>query len=98
MPAKPCPRKRDNVSPDNYHMESEEFIGIRGKLGYLQRELAKELGVTVRSLQRWENSRFGTMAHVPIPAPIARIMRLADAAMVDRDIEDFIIQPKGSAR
>lgn len=50
-------------------------LELRKKLGMTQEQLARELGVTVGTVNRWENGRFR-----PSPLAIRGLERLADRA------------------
>lgn len=49
-------------------MMTEEFYGIRQRLGLSQRELAERLGVHANSIWRWENGD-------PMPRTVELAMR-----------------------
>ncbi len=50
-------------------MDGNQLNGIRERLGWTQAKLAKEVGVTVTTLARWERDE------VPISEPAARLVR-----------------------
>ncbi len=55
-------------------------LELRKKLGMTQEQLARELGVTVGTVNRWENGRFR-----PSPLALRGLERLAErAAQIER--------------
>ncbi|TWB10077.1 helix-turn-helix protein [Nitrospirillum amazonense] len=50
-------------------MSRDEFIALRKSLGRTQEDLAHDLGKRVRQIARYESGE------VPIPAPVAQVLR-----------------------
>jgi DNA-binding XRE family transcriptional regulator len=55
-------------------MRKDEFKKLRESVGYTQVELAKEFGVYVRSISRWETGKF----------PVPRMAELALRYIADQ--------------
>lgn len=51
-------------------MTKEEFRWLRTQLGFTQEQLARDIGVTLGAVQKWE------LGLRPISGPVARLMRL----------------------
>lgn len=55
-------------------MKPSEFVKLRLKAGFTQAELSRELGVTVRSLSRWETGE----------TPIPKLAELAQKYVIEK--------------
>ncbi len=61
-------------------MTKKEFKAIRGRIEFSQARLAKELGVTLRTVARWERGEF----------PIPRVAELALRNLVRESLTETI--------
>jgi DNA-binding transcriptional regulator YiaG len=75
-----APWGTSHANGNGQRRETPSVLELRKRLGMTQEQLARELGVTVGTVNRWENGRFR-----PSPLALRGLERLAErAAQVER--------------
>ncbi len=75
QPHNTAPWGQPNESDAAQRRDTPSVLELRKRLGMTQEQLARELGVTVGTVNRWENGRFR-----PSPLALRGLERLAERA------------------
>lgn len=82
-----------NGGTNGMRRERPGVLELRKRLGMTQEQLARELGVTVGTVNRWENGRFR-----PSPLALRGLERLADRAQQVERLDSYSPAAFSSAR